>query len=150
MLILQRTDAKNIDFINLVKALDANLAISDGDQHSFYHQYNGIENIKHAIVGYHKDEPVACGAIKKHSHSSMEVKRMFTKESMRGKGCATKVLAELEQWAGELGNKSCVLETGKKQPEAVALYLKCGYTITENYGQYIGVENSVCFEKVLV
>ena len=36
------------------------------------------------------------------------------------------------------------LETGRKQPEAIALYQKSGYRLTENYGQYVGVENSVC------
>ena len=40
-------------------------------------------------------------------------------------------------------------ETGKRQPEAIALYEKNGYNRTPNYGQYVGVENSVCFEKVL-
>jgi putative acetyltransferase len=40
-------------------------------------------------------------------------------------------------------------ETGKRQPEAIALYEKQGYQRISNYGQYIGVENSVCFEKVL-
>jgi hypothetical protein len=42
-----------------------------------------------------------------------------------------------------------VLETGKRQPDAVALYKKCGYKQIPNYGQYIGMENSVCFEKWL-
>ena len=41
------------------------------------------------------------------------------------------------------------VETGKKQPEAIALYRKKGYEQIPNYGQYIGVENSVCFEKTL-
>jgi putative acetyltransferase len=59
------------------------------------------------------------------------------------------VLAELEAWAAELGYPKCVLETGKRQPEAIALYEKQGYQRISNYGQYIGVENSVCFEKVL-
>jgi hypothetical protein len=39
------------------------------------------------------------------------------------------------------------LETGKKQPEAIQLYQKSGYHIIPNYGQYAGIENSVCFEK---
>jgi len=49
----------------------------------------------------------------------------------------------------ELGFSRCILETGYNQPEAIALYKKCGYQITENYGQYIGVKNSICFEKIL-
>ena len=42
-----------------------------------------------------------------------------------------------------------MLETGQKQPEAIALYTKSGYRIIPNYGQYVGVESSVCFEKKL-
>jgi hypothetical protein len=55
----------------------------------------------------------------------------------------------LEAWAKELQYKKIVLETGKRQVDAVQLYLKNGYQIIPNYGQYVGVENSVCFEKVL-
>ena len=59
------------------------------------------------------------------------------------------VLKELEDWAKEMGFKKCVLETGKRNPEALALYKKKGYQTTPNYGQYKGIENSVCFEKNL-
>jgi len=72
---------------------------------------------------------------------------MYTSPESRGKGIATKVLAELEKWATELSSEKCVLETGKRQPEAIALYNKNGYKIIPNYGQYAEMENSVCFEK---
>jgi len=58
-------------------------------------------------------------------------------------------LAELERWAVELGYGRCVLETGLRMPDAVAVYTKKGYGRMENFGQYVGMENSVCFEKVL-
>ena len=74
---------------------------------------------------------------------------MFTLPEKRGKGLASKILNELEVWSKELGYEKIVLETGKRQTEAVALYNKCGYKIVPNYGQYIGVANSVCFEKIL-
>jgi len=48
-----------------------------------------------------------------------------------------------------LGYRKCVMETGKRQPDAVQLYTKNGYEVIPNYGPYIGVENSVCFEKAL-
>lgn len=79
----------------------------------------------------------------------MEVKRMFVHPSHRGKGTAQAVLAELERWAKDLHYPSCVLETGKRQPEAIGLYQKSGYALIPNYGQYIGVENSVCMQKQL-
>ena len=142
-----RTDSTNKNFIELVKQLDADLAKRDGDEHAFYHQFNKIDTIKHVVVLYENDTSISCGAIKENMPGSMEIKRMYTLPVHRGKGLAAKVLAELEKWAAEPGYKKCGLETGRKQPEAIALYKKSGYKIIPNYGQYIGIENSVCFEK---
>jgi len=142
-----RTNSDNPDFIELVKLLDADLAIRDGDEHSFYAQYNKVDRIKYVVLAYENEKPMGCGAIKEYSPIIMEVKRMYVPPDSRKKGIATIVLSELEKWAGELGYSKCLLETGKKQPEAIGLYKKHGYTIIPNYGQYAGVENSVCFEK---
>ena len=147
---LLRTDSNHPDFIALVQQLDAELAQRNGEQHAFYDQFNKIAAIKHAVVLYEGDQPVGCGAIKEFTPDAMEVKRMYTAATGRGKGIATQVLQALEVWAAELGYTKCVLETGKNLPEAIALYQKNGYQSIDNYGQYIGVENSVCFEKQLV
>lgn len=144
-----RTTSENNDFQNLVKKLDAYLAEIDGEDHAFYDQYNKIDLLKNCIVIFEDDKPVACGAIKAIYDNTMEVKRMFTLPDYRGKGFARTVLKELEIWTKELGYEKTVLETGKKQTEAVALYKKCGYAIIPNYGQYAGIENSICFEKIL-
>lgn len=132
-----------------MKALDEDLAIKDGVEHSFYAQFNKVDKIKYAIVAYEGNESVGCGAIKEYDNTSVEVKRMYTDPSQRGKGIATKILKELEDWAKELSYKRCVLETGKRQPDAVALYEKNEYIRIPNYGQYTGIENSVCFEKII-
>lgn len=149
MLQLQRIHSDHPDFRTLVALLDQDLAIRDGDEHAFYAQFNKVDLIRHCVLGYLDHEPVACGAIRALDDQSMEVKRMFVRPEYRGKGYAGQVLAELERWAAELGYHRCVLETGKMQPEAIALYLKSGYRIIPNYGQYAGVENSVCMEKTL-
>lgn len=149
MLKIIRTNSENQDFINLVKQLDAYLKITDGDEHDFYNQFNNIDVLKHAIVIYINELAVGCGAIKKFDNSSMEVKRMFVTENSRNKGIAQNILKELEVWTKELGYKKCVLETGKRQIEAVKFYHKCKYKIIPNYGQYIGMDNSVCFEKMV-
>ena len=149
MLTLTRTDSENPDFVNLVKNLDADLAERDGADHSFYSQFNKIDKIKHAVVAYLDNLPVGCGAMKEFTSSAMEIKRMYTAVQGRGQGIATAVLTELENWAAELSYELCVLETGKRQPEAIALYEKNRYRHISNYGQYIGIENSVCFEKEL-
>jgi putative acetyltransferase len=145
-----RTDSANPDFQQLVRELDRDLNTRDGADHSFYSQFNKIDSIKHVIVAYEEDQPVGCGAIKVYSKDAMEVKRMYVPENKRGRGIASMVLAALETWAKESGYAKCVLETGKRQPEAIGLYKKNGYRIIPNYGQYENVENSVCFEKKLV
>lgn len=150
MITLVRTNSENTDFRRLVTELDADLAIRDGKDHSFYSQFNKIDMIKYAIVAYEDGMPAGCGAIKEYSTDTMEIKRMYVPVSNRGKRIATKILRELEIWAKELHFAKCILETGKMQPEAIGLYKKNGYIIIPNYGQYAGVENSVCFEKRLV
>jgi putative acetyltransferase len=149
MIEIKRTDSSNQDFIDLVKHLDADLAERDGKEHSFYAQFNKVDKIKHVVVAYENGKPVGCGAIKEYAPNIMEVKRMYTPPESRGKGVASQVLAELEAWAAEMSYERCILETGKKQPEAIGLYKKSGYTLIPNYGQYAEVENSVCFEKIL-
>ena len=150
MIKLVRTNSDDESFIDLVKLLDDELAKRDGDDHSFYAQFNNIDVIKHAIVAFENDQPVGCGAIKQYDDQTMEVKRMFTLPESRGKGVASKILTALEIWAAELAFKKCILETGKRQPEAIQLYTKKGYQPIENFGQYAGIENSVCFEKELI
>jgi GNAT superfamily N-acetyltransferase len=147
VLTLQRTDSSDPNFIELVRHLDADLAERDGEDHSFYAQFNKIDKIKYAVVAYEDGRPVGCGAIKEYSPDAMEVKRMFTSPESRGRGVASSILSELERWAAELSYQKCILETGKRQPEAIALYKKSGYQVIPNYGQYADVEDSVCFEK---
>jgi GNAT superfamily N-acetyltransferase len=148
MLKIYRTNSENTDFRNLVQALDAELEERDGkDDHVFYAQFNKIDAIRHVLIGYMDSEPVSCGAIKEYAPDTVEIKRMYVRPSKRSMGIASEILHELEQWAKELGYQKCILETGKKQPEAIRLYQKNEYQITPNFGQYLGDENSVCFEK---
>jgi GNAT superfamily N-acetyltransferase len=150
MIKLVRTNSENRDFITLVKLLDADLAIVDGKDHVFYSQFNKIDNIRYVIVAYDDERAAGCGAIKEFGRDAMEVKRMYVSPQNRKKGIASMILSELEKWASELSASKCILETGKRQYEAVGLYKKSGYQLIPNYGQYAGVENSLCFEKDLI
>jgi putative acetyltransferase len=150
MINLIRTNSINSDFIKLVKLLDEELAIVDREDHSFYSQFNKIDNIRYVVIAYEDEKPSGCGAIKEYDPDTMEVKRMFVPTERRKKGIASAILNELENWAAELSFTKCILETGKRQPEAIGLYGKCGYKQIPNYGQYTGVENSVCFEKEIM
>jgi len=149
MIRLVRTNSGNQDFIKLVNQLDAFLAEIDGEEHAFYNALNKTANMKTVVVAFDNDQPVACGAIREFDKDSMEVKRMYTLPSHRGKGIAKLVLQELERWTLELGYAKCILETGKRQPEAIQLYEKSGYQYIPNYGKYLNVGNSVCFQKQL-
>lgn len=149
MLELIKTNARDPNFINLVKMLDKELSIQDGDEHDFYMQFNKLDDINHAIVAYENNIAVGIGSIKEMDEQSIEVKRMYVVQSHRGMRIATKILRQLELWSKDLGYNCCKLETGLRQPDAIALYLKNGYVKILNYGQYIGIGNSVCFEKIL-
>lgn len=149
MLKIIQTTSDNPDFRQLVALLDQDLAILDGDNHAFYAQFNKVDKINHVLLAFWEMQPVACGAIRAYAPDTVEVKRMFVLPEHRGRGIAAAVLSELETWASQLGYLRCILETGQKQPEAIRLYQKSGYQIMPNYGQYAGVENSVCMEKSL-
>jgi putative acetyltransferase len=149
MIKILRTNSTNQDFIQLVKQLDLYLAEKDGDEHSFFDQYNKVDQLKQVVMVYENEVAVGCGAMKSFSEMAVEIKRMYTLPECRGKGIASLILQELENWAVELGYLECILETGKRQPEAIELYQRRGYGLTPNYGQYAGMENSVCFEKKL-
>lgn len=147
MLKLIRTKSNDKDFSALVVLLDADLKIRDGDEHGFYATFNKVDSINEVVVAYLNEKAVGCGAFKPYETKTIEIKRMFVDPKHRGQGVALNILAELEKWAQEMGNEFSVLETGINQPEAIALYLKSGYKIIPNYGQYANVENSVCMKK---
>ena len=149
MITIKRTTSGSEDFEKLVVQLDKYLAILDGDDHAFYAQFNKSSLLKNAMVYYENNQPIAIGAYKEYDNDTVEMKRMFTLPEHRGKGIGYKILSELEKWAKEEGYTRAVLETGYLQKDAIHLYQKAGYEITENYGQYIGVENSVCMKKIL-
>lgn len=149
MVSILRTDSSHPGFVHLVKQLDDYLTIIDGEEHGFYDQFNQIDKLEHVVVLFQNNEAIACGAIKPYDDNAMEVKRMFVVPNARGKGLARQVLAELEAWAKDLGYTKCLLETGKRMPDAIGLYEKSGYQRIPNYGQYQHIDNSVCFEKVL-
>ena len=150
MITILRTNSDNSFFRDLVRSLDTELELVDGKDHSFYSQFNKIDKIRYVVLAFENEMPVGCGAIKEYSVDTMEIKRMYVVPQCREKGIASEILSELEKWARELSYARCILETGKRQPEAIGLYRKRGYKVISNYGQYTGVENSVCFDKYLI
>lgn len=150
MIKIHRTNSGDKDFQELVALLDEDLSIRDGEDHSFYAQFNKIDSIKFVVVAYENEKAVGCGAFKTFDDETVEIKRMFVRPENRGQGIGVEILSELEKWAFEQNDKFAILETGKKQPEAIRLYQKSGYELIENYGQYKNVESSVCMKKRLI
>ena len=149
MQIITHTTSENLDFKNLFLLLDADLKIRDGEEHEFYAQINKTAILKNVILCYENNLAVGCGAFREIDSETVEIKRMFVLPEQRGRGIASKILSQLELWALTLNYTQTILETGINQPEAIALYKKSGYSIVQNYGQYAGLENSVCMKKTL-
>lgn len=145
--VIKRTNEEDADFLSLVKLLDVELVERDGEEHAFYAQFNKPVGLTGVVVAYREGEAVGCGAFKKYDENSVEIKRMYVRPDRRGLRIAAEVLNELEAWSSELGFSEYVLETGFKQPEAIALYKRSGYEVVPNYGQYVGIDNSVCMRK---
>lgn len=144
-----RTNSDHNDFKTLVVELDRYLAVVNGDLHDFFDQFNQIDSIKHVVIVYDGSTMVGIGAIKAYSPSALEIKRMFVTPAYRNKGVGSIILNELENWGKEMGCHQFILETGVFMEDAIALYRKNGYQVIPNYGQYEGVEDSICFQKVL-
>lgn len=146
---IKRTNSDDIDFKNLVVLLDQDLKIRDGEDHTFYNQFNKTDAIKHVIVFYENNSAVGCGAFREKENDTVEIKRMFVHPDYRKKGIASALLAALEVWAAEENYLYTILETGKNQPEAINLYQKLGYSVIPNYPPYENMDNSVCMKKAL-
>ncbi|KMS70601.1 acetyltransferase [Streptomyces viridochromogenes] len=113
---------------------------------------NGLYLIAYDALG----TPVASGGWRAqdendegYADGDAELKRMYVIEQMRGQGLARRILAALEEDARDAGRRRMVLETGAKQPEAVALYTSSGYEPCEKFGYYRFHELSLCFAKAL-
>jgi len=92
---------------------------------------------------------VGCGAIRRIADDTAEIKRMYVDPQVRRRGVAVAILDALEAEAKRLGVRRLVLETGVRQPEALSLYEKHGFSRMLAFGEYIGSPLSVCMEKSL-
>jgi putative acetyltransferase len=104
-------------------------------------------------VAYIGQQAVGCGALRplgaEAAGLAAELKRFFVDAAYRRRGIAKRLLDFLEQQASAMGFETILLETGPKQPEAIALYRQFGYLEIESYGDYAGCPHSYCMEKQL-
>ncbi|OLT14042.1 GNAT family N-acetyltransferase [Pseudonocardia sp. CNS-139] len=140
----------------------------DGEIQEFYARVYGGEDstamdarefaapLGHFLVGYEDGEPVACGGWRRRDGGDpallpgdAELKRMYVVQGRRGLGYARAVLAELERTAAAAGRRRLVLETGIRQPDAIALYTRAGYAPMPPFGDYRNSPASRCYAKAL-
>jgi len=100
-------------------------------------------------VAYREGQPVGCGAIRLLDSDTAEIKRMYVAPEARGLGIGRSLLDSLESEARRLGARRLVLETGNRQPEALALYGRSGFSRIPAFGEYRGSPLSVCMAKTL-
>ena len=133
----------------LIDALCAELAERQGRPPSPFLVEEAMAPRTAFVIARLDGEPVGCGALRCIDESTVEVKRMYVAPLARRRGIASGILAELERLARGFGYARIILETGRFQPEAVALYPAAGYRRILPYGRYIGRTDAHCFGKDL-
>jgi GNAT superfamily N-acetyltransferase len=93
--------------------------------------------------------PAACGAWRALPSGAAEMKRVYVEPAFRRRGLARVVVAALEDGAALAGHRVLVLNTGRQQPEALALYAVLGYTPVPGYGVYACAADAVFLGKEL-
>ena len=101
------------------------------------------------IVALADGEPVGCVGLRRNDVSMAEIKRMYVRPSHRRQGLGRVLLRAVEERARSLGYTRLVLETGERQPEAIALYAADGYLPLAGFGHYRCQPGSLAFAKDL-
>jgi GNAT superfamily N-acetyltransferase len=149
---VKRAELSSGDVLELIAELDAELIEiypEEGATH-FRLESDEVSETRGAfLVASLGGTAVGCGAVRLIDSETAEIKRMYTSAKMRGRGIARRILDELEAHARKLGAKRIVLETGERQPYALALYGRAGFVRIPLFGEYIGSPLSVCMGKTL-
>src|SRR5258705_8941733 len=148
-LLIKRTSGDDPDFQLLISHLDNELWNELKEDQATYDQYNKVSGLQTVLVLYFGGQPAACGCFKQFDSNTAEIKRMFVEKQYRGRGYSKRILEKLETWIRESGYGNAVLETSIRFKAARGLYDQAGYEVIENYGQYKGLEESVCMKKNL-
>jgi len=149
---IARADIGSDAAVALIRALNRELSFryqEVGANHFRLDSEEVAEGRGAFVIAYADGIPAGCGAIRLLDRDTAEIKRMYVKPTVRGRGVARRVLASLEAEARSLGVKRVVLETGERQPEALALYSHSGFSRIPAFGEYLGSPLSLCMGKEL-
>jgi putative acetyltransferase len=101
------------------------------------------------LLAWVEGRAVGCGALRPLDATTAELRRMFVRRACRRQGAARALVEALLVQARELGYRAVRLETGNRQPEAIALYEACGFRRIAPFGPYVGDPTSLCFERAV-
>lgn len=150
MITLERTSTNDPNFLSLVEELDKELWVRYPLVQQKFAPHNKVDITARVVLAFFDKNIAGCGCFRlMEEHGTVELKRMYVVPNLRGRGIAGSILNELEQWANEEGFIQSKLETGRNQPEAIALYQKYRYTIIPNYPPYTHMAESICMGKRL-
>lgn len=143
---LRKVSYSHPDFLHLCEELDLflNQAIGGEDKREKYKKYNHLDTLDYVIIAYDGQYAAGCAALRKYSETEIEVKRVFVRESYRGRHIGGHMLAHLIKHATETGFKYMLLETGAFLDASVRLYRRYGFEQIENYGDYKNMPESLC------
>lgn len=103
----------------------------------------------HFLLLLRDGETIGGGAFKRYDEHTAEFKRIWTRRDLRRQGLASTVLLALEKAARDQGYRRIYLTTGFRQPEAVELYLRRGYTALFDPAADLQALRKLPFEKRL-
>lgn len=149
MLHIVEASIDNPDARELISELNQRLVQITGDDGTANFHTEDIKTDKSSfLIAYLDGIPYGCGALRRISDDTAEIKRVYARRNKVGVGRA--VLYKLEEKAIELGYSKLLLETRKQNEHAIQFYDQCGYVHCSAYGNYCGKENAYCFEKQLI
>ena len=146
---LRKTDCENPDFLKLCEELDSflNHAIGGEEKREKYKKFNHADTMDYVIIAYVNKEPAGCGALRKYSDKEIEVKRIFVRETYRGKHIGSMIIEALITQAEQMGFQRMILETGVFLSASVHLYQQYGFEVIKNYGAYQNMPESLCMGR---
>lgn len=145
-----RVSFTNTDFQKLILELDKEFWVRYPDTQQNFAPFNYVYESASVIVAYESNTAIGCGCFRPMKEKdTVEIKRMYVIPAFRNKGVGKMILQALEKWASEQKFLQTKLETGIKQPEAIAAYEKSGYVRIPNFEPYANVNESICMMKRL-
>ena len=150
--VVEREDLRSPTAETLIRALNDELSRrypEEGATHFRLDPEEVAEGRGAFLVVRSAGRPIGCGAVRRLDAQTAEIKRMYVAPEFRGRGIARRLLAALEAESTALGISRLVLETGARQPEALALYERAGFARIPAFGEYVDSPLSVCMAKQL-